>query len=66
MKFFDRALLVCFAVGCAGIVLVSVSHSRIGDGNHDLLTIGSGVIGVVFLVIAAKIFTTALSAGDSN
>lgn len=66
MKSFTRALLVFFTLACAGVALVSVSRSRIGDGNHDLLTIGCGVIGVVLLVVAAKIYKTALTARESN
>lgn len=66
MKSFNRALLIFFTVACAGVALVSVSRLRIGDGYHDLLTIGSGVFGVVLLVIAAQIYRAALTARKTN
>lgn len=66
MTFLTRALILVFLVACVGVAFVSVSRLRISEGSHDLLTFGSGVIGIVLLVLAAKIFQAALTAAKTN
>lgn len=66
MKVLTKKMILFFVVACAGLALVSGSRLRIDEGSHDLLAIGTGVIGVAVLVFAAKLFKAALTAADSN